>query len=156
MRGVKLRFFYNVLFYWLVFYIISDLYTDGTYLCFFFPSTMQFGPVRLIVRYRKIWYFVITQHSFPPGCHEQTSSCSGTSATIVGTMSTACPKSWPVHPAGSGAVWVRSTHFCTTGLLCRLFQPWSSLIQSMYLFRSLSVLWPTFSFPSHIFTIWPF
>lgn len=151
MRGVKFRFFLRFV---LLTYIISDLYTDGTYLffLFFFFSTMQFGPVRLIVRYRKILYFVyffITQHSFPSGCHEQTSSCSGTSATIVGTISTACPKSWPVHPAGTGAVWVRSTHFYTTGPLCRLFQPWSSLIQSM----CISVLWLTFSFPSHIFTI---
>lgn len=88
--------------------------------------------------------FEITQHSFPPGCRELTGSCSGTRGTIVGTMNTACPKSWPVHPAGTGAVWVRSTHFCTTGPLCRLFLPWSSLNQSMCLSRSLSILLCTF------------
>lgn len=129
--------FVKVLLYLWVFYIISD----------FFLSSVQFWPletyswVQLIFwKIRYFVYFDIAQCSFPPGCHEQTGSCFGTSGTIVGTMNTACPKSWPVHPAGTGAVWVRSTHFCTTGPLCRLFQPWSSLIQSMYLSRFLSVL----------------
>lgn len=95
--------------------------------------------------HRKYFFcFEITQHSFPPGCRELTGSCSGTRGTIVGTMNTACQKSWPVHPAGTGAVWVRSTHFCTTGPLCRLFRPWSSSNQSMCLSRSLSILLCTF------------
>lgn len=95
--------------------------------------------------HRKYFFcFEITQLSFPPGCRELTGSCSGTRGTIVGTMNTACPKSWPVHPAGTGAVWVRSTHFCTTGPLCRLCRPWSSSNQSMCLSRSLSILLCTF------------
>ncbi len=55
-RAVKCRFFTTFRFIDLYFTLFLTCTPIGL-ICVFSPSKMQFGPVRLIVTYRKIWYW---------------------------------------------------------------------------------------------------
>lgn len=54
-----------------------------------------------------------------------------TSSTVRGTTPAACPRCWPVLPAGTGPAWLTSTRCCTNGLLSPRSLHWSCSTQSI-------------------------